>query len=89
MPFIKNKGQYSEAIIDGELVVMNAMTGQFLGLRDVGLDIWHILDGEGDPAAITAVLAERYAVDDAVCRLEVDTFLAELARAKLLVPSTS
>ena len=89
MPLTKNTENYSEAMIDGELVLMNIITGEFHGLRDVGLDIWQILDGEGDPAAITAILAERYSVDPAVCKAEVDSFLAELLGAKLLVASIS
>jgi hypothetical protein len=87
--FSKDKQNCSEAVIDGDLVVMNIATGTFHGLRDVGLDIWHILDSEGEVEAITAILTERYSVDPLLCKAEVDTFLAELLSAKLLVVSQS
>ncbi|RYG85291.1 MAG: PqqD family protein [Alphaproteobacteria bacterium] len=85
MNLSKNVSAFSEAEIDDELVLLNIATGQFHGLRSVGLAIWKLLDSEPDPAAIKAILADRFAVDPSTCDREVDQFISDLEKARLLV----
>ena len=83
----KVAGSYLESPVDGELMVLNVATGTFNGLKDVGLAIWRALDETDDPAAISAMLGERYDVTPERCTQEVGAFLDTLIEAGLLAPA--
>jgi hypothetical protein len=84
MIFHKNVGQFLETAIDGEAVLMKSDTGRFNALKDTGLVIWQAIDGQRDPAAIAALLAERYDTSPAVCA-DVAAFLGELEHAGFVI----
>ncbi len=85
MTFRKTIGQFLETEIDGEAVLMKADTGQFNALKDTGLVIWQAIDGQRDPAAIAALLADRYDIAPDACAAQVDTFLGQLERAGFVI----
>ena len=78
-------GRFSEAVIDGEIVVMSLDNGNFFSLTGTARDIWVLIDGAHDRAAIMTVLAERHGVASDAIAGEVDAFLAQLGEAGLLV----
>jgi hypothetical protein len=83
--FRKTIGQFLETEIDGEAVLMKIDTGQFNALKDTSLVIWQAIDGHRDPAAIAALLAERYDIAPDICAAQVDAFLGELERAGFVI----
>jgi PqqD family protein of HPr-rel-A system len=71
--------------IEDEEFWLDLEQGRFYGLNETGaaiLEAWRA--GARDPAAITARLAERFAVDAAAARPEVAAFLEEARRRGLL-----
>ena len=72
--------------IDGEVIVINLTTGTYYSLRGSAADVWELIQrpvGVG-VAAISDMLATRFAVSRAEAEAALDPFLADL-RAEELV----
>lgn len=67
--------------VDGELILVHGKSGAFYSLKDVGLAIWHELDGESDLARVTTKLSEEYEISPDECRASIDRFASELVDA--------
>ena len=80
----KAVGHFSETLIDDEVVVMSLDSGDFFSLSGTARDVWELIDGTRDRAAITDVLAQQYAGPREAIAGEIDAFLAQLAGAGLL-----
>jgi hypothetical protein len=80
----KATGRFVETELDGELVLMNVDTGRFHVLKETGLAIWRLIDGERDLAALQSAMMERYAVEEARCRAETAKFVEMLSGAGLV-----
>ncbi|HVR90148.1 MAG TPA: PqqD family protein [Novosphingobium sp.] len=80
----KATGHFSETVIDAEVVVMSLDSGDFFSLTGTARDIWELIDGTHDRAAIVAALAGRNGVVREAIVGEIDAFLAQLAEAGLL-----
>jgi hypothetical protein len=72
-----------------EVMMMNAAQGSYIGLNAVGARIWDLLDSEPDADAICARLLTEFEVEEALCRAEVDAFLAELEAHKAITHETA
>lgn len=81
---VKATGHFSETTIDAEVVVMSLDSGDFFSLTGTARDVWELIDGTRDRAAITDALAQQYAGPRDAIAGEVDTFLAQLSGAGLL-----
>jgi hypothetical protein len=77
-------GKFVETELDGEVVVMNVDTGRFHVLKETGLAIWRLIDGERTLAVIQSELIERYAVEEVRCRAETAKFVEVLSGAGLV-----
>jgi len=73
--------RFFETELDGEVVLMNANSGSFHALKGTGLAIWRLMDEASDADRLVGLLCERYAIDEATCRKDVDLFLARLVEA--------
>lgn len=73
--------RFVETELDGEAVIMNVDTGQFHALKDTGLAIWRLIDGERSIATIQSELLKTYDVDEDRCRSECERFFAALESA--------
>ena len=80
----KAVGHFSETVIDDEVVVMSLDSGDFFSLTGTARDIWGLIDGTHDKAAIIETLARRYSAPRNAIADEVEAFLAQLSRAGLL-----
>jgi hypothetical protein len=66
------------AEVDGELVLLDARTGNYYGLNQVGADIWRLL-AQGYPTeAIVGHLLDSYEVEPALAERDLTDFLAGL-----------
>jgi hypothetical protein len=81
--FVPSKAHkhFVETELDGEAVIMNVDNGRFHALRDTGLAIWRLIDGNRSVAAIQAELLKTYEVDEERCRAECERFFASLKHA--------
>lgn len=69
---------FSNAVLDDELVIVDAATGLFFATSGVGLEIWQALDRTDDLDTIIANLEAVYDVDPATCRKDVERFADSL-----------
>lgn len=61
--------------VDGEIVLLNVVTGQYFGLDEVGSRVWALLQQDGEAGTLLATLQSRVTAE-----FEVDapTALADL-----------
>ncbi len=61
--------------VDGEIVLLNVVSGQYFGLDEVGSRVWLLLQQDGEAGAALSVLRDRV-----VAEFDVDapTALADL-----------
>lgn len=65
------------AELDGEVCLFHPQTAEYLNLNGTGSAIWNLLEAPTDREALVAQLLARFEVEEAICRLETDAFLAE------------
>src|SRR5690606_8341339 len=63
----------------GETVLCNVDGGRLLVLNDVGVAVWHLVDGCRTVDAIAEMIAEATGADATKVRADVEAFLDELA----------
>lgn len=76
---IRRRGEWLSATLAGEMVMMNADSGKYIGLSEVGVRIWDMLETPQEMDGICAQLRREFAVDEATCRAEVESFIGQLA----------
>jgi len=67
--------EHLESDLDTKAVILSLKNGNYYGLNSVGLAIWTLLQEPSTIDEIEAALLNRYEVDEATCRRQVDTFL--------------
>lgn len=77
--------RFSETTIDDEVVVMNLDSGDFFSLTGTAREIWLLIDGTRDRAALLAELATERQDHTLEIASDLDAFLIELTEAGLLV----
>jgi hypothetical protein len=80
---VSNPNVMSETI-DGEVIIINLATGTYYSLKDVGAEIWSLVDGGATAEDISASLASRYEAPSSAILDAVGAFLADLANEELV-----
>ena len=75
---IRRSGDWLSARVGGEIMMMSAERGNYLGINEVGAQIWEMLETPSDMEAICTTLIGEYDVTPAACRQEVEQFLARM-----------
>ena len=70
--------------VDGELVMLDIESGNYMGLSPVGTRIWELLEEPRSLATLTEALGAEYDVPSDVCRRETVAFLQQLAENGLV-----
>jgi hypothetical protein len=70
----------------GELVLFDQRSGEYLGLDEIGSELWRALAGGEDLDEVKARLAADHRADPAVVARDVDDFVAELCDTELVRP---
>jgi hypothetical protein len=75
--------------VDGEVVLLNVVTGQYFGLDAVGSQVWILLQSAGSRGANLQALCgwvtEAFDVDSATAERDLTDLLGELLTQQLLV----
>ncbi len=82
--FTKLTDRFSEAEVDGEIVLMRLDQGQFYSLTEVSAFIWRLLDQPQDRNDLVAAVQKTFDGPDYEIASQVDAFLARLKEAGLL-----
>ena len=80
----KNEMIVTTDMEDGEVVCLDVTTGEYFGLKDLGLEIWNMLSGINDENAIVAKLMEEYDAPEEQIRTDTREYLAELCQNGLI-----
>ena len=72
------------ADMDGERVMMNLATGEYVGLEGIGGTIWDLLETPRSLSEIEAQVLEEFMVDAETCRADIKEFLSDLTQKGLV-----
>jgi hypothetical protein len=70
--------------LSGEAVILNFQDGTYYGLNAVGAAIWDLIQVPRKVEEIRGWLLEEYAVDPPQCERDLQAFLIDLSRRKLI-----
>jgi hypothetical protein len=71
--------------VDDEIIILDIPSGQYFGLNDVGALVWSLLDGATDRDGLIDAVTAAFDVDRDTAGADVDSLLAELVDAGLVV----
>lgn len=80
----KLAGNFTEADIDDEVIIMRLDNGELLSLADTGAAIWRLIDGNRDRAALVEALTAEYAAGSEEIDQGVGDLLDQLKGAGLI-----
>ena len=84
MRYKRNEGNFLISQLGQELVLMDTKTGDYLGINAVGTHIWNLLAGSKSVQELVADLISRFEVPEAQCKTEVEQFLSDLEKRKMI-----
>lgn len=77
---VRKQGDWLAAKVGGELVMMSAEKGNYIGLSEVGARIWELIDTPQEIDTVCGILEKEYDVSPEACRADVEAFLGELVK---------
>lgn len=80
MECVRRVGEWLDAEVGADRVMMSVADGNYLGMTQVGARIWDLLGQVSTVDAICGELIKQYEIDPATCQAEVRAFLNELAQ---------
>jgi hypothetical protein len=76
----RNEGNFLISQLGQELVLMDTKTGDYLGINAVGTHIWNSKSAQ----ELVTDLISRFEVTEAQCQAEVEHFLSDLEKRKMV-----
>jgi hypothetical protein len=75
--------------VDGEVVLLNVVTGQYFGLDAVGSQVWILLQSAGSKGVnldtLCSLVSSQFEVDPGTAERDLTTLINELLAQQLLV----
>lgn len=75
---VKQRGRFSETVVDGEVVLLNLDDGTFFSLTGTAAAIWALIDGERNRDTMLAELAASYEAEIETIAPQLDAFVTQL-----------
>lgn len=75
---------FTETVVDDEIIVMRLENGELLTLAGTAAAIWRLIDGNRDREALLTALAAEFTIGEEQIASEVDEFITQLGEARLL-----
>jgi hypothetical protein len=75
-----NSLPFVHQVIEGEVVIVNVEDGTYYSLREVGAEVWSLLESGASVREIVGELGRRYQADPAEIEAGVEHLLTELQR---------
>jgi len=85
--YIRNSKTISGRLLD-EMVMMDPDQGKYFSLNQSATAIWELLEKPLTADEICDVLSKEYQVDQGLCSKEVDEYLEQMMKLKLVVIAT-
>ena len=67
-----------------EIVILDAEGGQYYSLRDVGAQVWTLIQAPTQVRTIVEAISNDYDVDEAQCKADVLALLEEMREKRLI-----
>jgi len=80
----RDEGNFLISQLGQELVLMDTKTGDYLGINAVGTHIWNLLADSKSVQELVTDLISRFEVPEAQCKTEVEQFLSDLEKRKMV-----
>jgi hypothetical protein len=80
----RDEGNFLISQLGQELVLMDTKTGDYLGINAVGTHIWNLLADSKSVQELVTDLISRFEVPEAQCKMEVEQFLSDLEKRKMI-----
>ena len=71
--------------VDDEIIVLDSRASRYYRLKGSGALLWTMLDDGATKADLISRLLVSYSIDEDVATNDVDTFIADLERQKLIL----
>ena len=71
--------------VDDEIIVLDSRASRYYRLNGSGALLWTMLDDGASRADMVSKLLRTYSIDEDVATNDVDTFMADLERQKLVL----
>lgn len=80
----RNEEKFLSSDLGDELVMMDLENGNYIGLNEVGSDIWQLLETPIKIADVVGKLVEDYDVEKEECEQDVLMYLNEMLKRGLV-----
>jgi hypothetical protein len=84
MTWLRRSDGWFGTLHDGEVIMMEAATGRFLGLNESASRIWELLASPATLSAIGVALSREFAVADDLAVRDIQPFVGEMIAAGVL-----
>lgn len=81
---LKRTANQLSSIVDGEVILLNVNSGEYLNLNSVGTYIWNCFEHPRTIQQIIDLLVSEYDVSVGLCESETKPFLEELIALNLI-----
>ena len=81
---IKKSGDFLMSVIDNEAVILGIENGMYIGMNEMGTEIWSRLDEPVRVSGLIETLVNLYDEDEAVIKNQVIEFLDDLLEKSLI-----
>jgi hypothetical protein len=86
---VRRKPDALFAAVGGDVVLMSIEQGTYLGLDDIGTEIWQLMEQPIAVRALCAALAEKFDGEPAVIERDVSALLDQLISFAMVESQTS
>lgn len=80
----KLTGNFNEADIDDEIILMRLDNGELLSLTETAAAVWRLIDGQRDRRALVSALQAEFDADEKLIAGDVASLLQQLMEAGLV-----
>jgi hypothetical protein len=80
----KLTGNFTEAVVDDEIIIMRLDNGELLSLIGTAATVWRLIDGSRDRDALVTALGAEFDADEQLITRDVGELLHQLKEAGLV-----
>lgn len=83
----RNESKFLASPLGEEIVMMNIDNGDYIGVNNVGSDIWNLIDGPITVDELNRRVLEVYDISEEQLKTELETFLQRMLKQQMIIIS--